>query len=684
MKNKKFFFISFLLMLIFIQSCKKDFDKIISPSWEPTLISPLFRSSITLNNILEPDSNLIYNEDSTIKIIYSEDSLFSISADDIFEIPSQKTETKTFKLKELEIESSDFTKKILLDSILVYLDQQAQDSLNSNAGSVNYFPPISLISPYNFTIKTSNNFNFVEYSQGYFLLSLTDSLPVSIRDVVINIIDYSNGNTIHTFNFPLIESYATVSDSFNLEGLTISNTLTTKIESFTSQGSFSEKILINLNDGIFARALTKNVKVVSGEAKIPEQLISSKTDIIDFDVSNSAELKQINLSSAYIYYDYFSDIQSEISLELKLKSATINGEVPTFNIDIIPGQSNNQIIDISNIIIDLTTDSINAFNSLPIEYTIIFDSSSTIIPFDTSNFISINFIIDDLKFSYAKGYFGKYSVNLDQDTLDMDIDFFNNFEGGLKLDEPKIKFEYTNSIGVPISVKPFITGISKNNNIQNLNKDTIFFNYPQEMGQTINDSIIIDKTNSDIVDLIAISPSIIKYSADAYSNTFGSRDNFIYDSSAFNIGISLDLPLKLSTGNLVFQDTLVDINFEADDFEDFQEVSMFVNTLNGFPLGMDINIIMIDSINHSPIDTLTISTLDPAIIDANGKVNEAAENNITITLTKENFNNLEKTENLILKARINTSNYQEEKAVELYTYYSLNYNIGIQAHIKID
>ena len=681
MRQKKYYIFLALLILIFIQSCKKDFNKITNPTWEPTLISPILKTNLTLYNLLEPDSNLIYNEDSTIKIIYSEDSLFSISADDVFEIADQSEQKDTFKLKEIEIENFSFKENVLLSSIISYLNQEAQDSINSNAGTIAVFPPMLLQSPYSFNFNSANNYNFITYSAGYLLFSITDSLPVSLNDLEFNLIDAENGNIIHTFNFPLIEPYATLTDSFNLAGLTISNTLTTEIQSLTSPGSYPEEVPINLDDGVVVKAMTKNIKVVSGEAKIPEQLISSKTTNIDFDISDSAELKQISLSSAFIHYHYFSSIQSKISLELKLTSATINGEIPSFNIDVYPGESGTQTIDISNIIIDLTTDTIQPYNILPFEYKLIINSSATMIPFDTSNFISFDFVLDNLRFSYVKGYFGKYNVNIDEDTLDMNIDFFNNFEGGLKLDNPKIKFDYTNSIGVPISLKPFMTGISKHNNIQNLNKDTIHFNYPEEVGQIINDSIIIDKTNSDIVDLIAISPSTITYSANAFSNNFGSRNNFIYDSSEFTIGISMDLPLKLSTGNLVFQDTL-DINFEAGDYEDLEEVSMFINTLNGFPLGLDINIIMIDSINHAPIDTISTNRLEPAIVDENGKVIEATESNITISLNKENFNNLEKTENLILKARINTSNYEEEQAVTLYTFYSINFNIGIKAHIK--
>ncbi len=685
MKNKNipiFLITTAIFILIFLtQSCKKDLNlnKVVNPQWKPYIVFPLVKTKLTLYNLLKPDSNLIFKPDSSIKVIYS-NSLNSIVAGDIVKIPDQNSDSEEFHLGEIKIKDFSFNSNVNLDTLKKYFSQEVQDSINANAGDSSIFPALQLINPYNFNILPIDEYNTLTFSQGYLIFSITDSLPVALNNIKIYLKNTSDNSIIDSLNIPTIEPSSTKTDSINLSGTTMSNDLTAEMTNLSSPGSYPDSVLINLDNRIYISAHSHNVKVISGEAKIPSQILYSETHNITFDVKDSAQLKHINFSFAKINYSIQSDIQTSFDIKLKLLSSNINGSIPINIFKLNPNDSSSKTWDLSGINIDLTTDSLIPYNTIPVEYELSIDSSETIIPFDSSNFVSINSILNNLTFSFIDGYFGKKNIDIDPDSIDFNIDFLQKIQGGLILDNPKIKLSYTNSIGIPLAAKFDFTGKSISGNTENLNKDTIYFNYPTQSGDIINDSVIIDKNNSNIVNLISISPNSIYYSGSAAINTFGSPDNFIADTSKINIGFDIDLPLVLSISNLIFQDTM-DMKYNGDDFDNFDSVFIYINAINGFPLKTNLNLIVLDSLTSQPLDTIIANTLEPATIDEQGKVVEPKENNLTIQLNKKTFDNITSSDRMIIRAKMSTPNNEQGKAVTIYTYHSINVNIGIKVKI---
>ena len=67
-----------LLVSILLFSCRKVMEK---PSWDTELLAPLVDASMNINNIL-PDSILMANPDSSMKIVFNND-LYKIDIDSL-------------------------------------------------------------------------------------------------------------------------------------------------------------------------------------------------------------------------------------------------------------------------------------------------------------------------------------------------------------------------------------------------------------------------------------------------------------------------------------------------------------------------------------------------------------------------------------------------------------------------
>lgn len=76
------FFVALVVVITLSFSCRKAMEK---PSWDVDILSPLVKTTLTLNDLL-PDSILQVNPDSSIKLVYST-TVFTIDTDSLFKIP---------------------------------------------------------------------------------------------------------------------------------------------------------------------------------------------------------------------------------------------------------------------------------------------------------------------------------------------------------------------------------------------------------------------------------------------------------------------------------------------------------------------------------------------------------------------------------------------------------------------
>lgn len=358
----------------------------------------------------------------------------------------------------------------------------------------------------------------------------------------------------------------------------------------------------------------------------------------------------------------------------------------------------------------------NYNNSLPVITNNTFDLSGYTFSFGTDNKLNINFSItvyadanpnnspytlnlneafQDIKFHKIFGYVGKRSFSINQDSVDFDI-YQNNIDGSIQLEDPKLNIYIRNAYGMPINVNftkldakssvnpPYIVPITGSGLPNPLLIQAPTF---AQIGQSILTKISLSKTNSTIVQAVNLSPNYLDFLVEALSNPNGNPatdQNFVIDSSKFEVDIEAELPLFGSASGFKLQDT-VDFDL-GDDIDEVEWVILKVYTSNGFPLDVSMQIYFADSLGNK-LDSL-LTSIDQIISSGivgpapSYKVITPTEKHLSIQIDQKKMDNLLKAEKLIILANLSTTNNGSDK-VKIYSDYEIDVKLGVQAKGKI-
>lgn len=242
-------------------------------------------------------------------------------------------------------------------------------------------------------------------------------------------------------------------------------------------------------------------------------------------------------------------------------------------------------------------------------------------------------------------------------TIDLNIkEIINGISGSFQILNPLIKFNYTNSFTDPVTINMDVTGVGKTGNV-NLNLAPFAVALPVAPAQSVNSAYIIDKTNSNLSQVISFLPESLKYSGSAVLNISGSHNLL---ASRLTGSLEVVIPMELRVSNLQYADT-VD-NFLKDDSnnpvnpENFHFMSMKVTAQNGFPFGVSMSISAYNSSTKTKLNTVNAGKIiEPAPVDANGKATGYTESSPDIELTKDFFTSAGKSDKIIFTFTIVTT-----------------------------
>ena len=170
-----------------------------------------------------------------------------------------------------------------------------------------------------------------------------------------------------------------------------------------------------------------------------------------------------------------------------------------------------------------------------------------------------------------------------------------------------------------------------------------------------------------------------------YFNDFSTGRNFIGS-------VMVEIPLQLRINNLQFTDTTD--NFLADAFKDNKNISwsdfklfrVDFDVQNGYPLGIKIEMDLVDSLSHTVISTSgPTELLSPASIDPGGKSISEKESKTSLEFSKEFFDSISKSDKIIFRFTMNTTG-DGASDVKIYSDYRLSFraSLVIQPDIKFD
>jgi hypothetical protein len=200
------------------------------------------------------------------------------------------------------------------------------------------------------------------------------------------------------------------------------------------------------------------------------------------------------------------------------------------------------------------------------------------------------FNIKDFQFQFVKGFLGVDTFDVPRDTIKMD--FFENWrQGEVRFEDPKMKITLDNSFGLPVRsfarVADVISINGQHLSLKSALTKGIDINYPKlnEIGQSKRTSVILDKNNSNLADIINLNPVAIDYDIDGITNPDPAlkQTGFMTDTSAFKLQMEIDLPIYGTAKNFVINDTF---SIDLSQYTNVNFAELKIITDNGMPIDL--------------------------------------------------------------------------------------------------
>ena len=653
------------------------------------MVTPIANVKLTLGDLIPEEGTVIYDDDNFIRLAYREDNIFSFSTDSIIDFSNQEGLNEYYDFNDLDLDDFndefDYTLEQVLTSdptiqffaeaagIEIPFTQEQQIS----GGVLNVLS--SELDGLGQTTIELNQFNNISFINGNLTIGIQNNLPVGIENIDIELL--TGLDDIGLLQFSNIEVGETQYMSSDLSGKSIDNNISSNFLQLNLQEvDPMNEYLITPNTGIKIFFIIEDINVSNVTMSFDDQSLTDYETLIDFELENGEQIHNLELLTGKIIYNISSSIDSDLSFKLTLPSATIDGEMFE-SVQIVSSGNNSTYgeIDISDVIIDLTSDFTQPYNKIPIHFEVFIDSGNELITLTNEDYAEVNFSFSDLSIKYADGYFGDYEIDLGGDIVDIDLQIFEDFDSGLILDDPQFIIRVFNSVGVGASINAGLNAFSPNldNAIFSFNE---IIESPSSVGGVIEQSWVYDKNNSTIENIIALPPQQIEYFGSANLNGSSSGNlNFITSDSKMTLGVEVDFPMSLNIANISLKDTIV-IN-EIENVNNIESLSLFMNIDNGFPLDTKLDILLRDSVSNVTFDTLEIANFSSGITDDNGYLLESYFSKNQFNLNNNQIENLSRSNQLVLDVTLNT---EENKSIKLYSDYEFLVSIGMLINLNLD
>ncbi len=396
-----------------------------------------------------------------------------------------------------------------------------------------------------------------------------------------------------------------------------------------------------------------------------EQEVTTEEKLV---LPNSAYAERAIVKKGSITANVQSSFKHDCKVYITYPGITKNG-IPLIDSFIIiyngSTQTINRVTDLVGYEVDFTK---NGATNNTLEYTVKANITRNLAnPVSTTDNITATETIKLDEYSRIEGYFGELDL-LTLDEVNVLSLFDKNVEGQVFVNNPKLFIDVTNTVGMPITGKVkeiFVTSGSgiKVPIILDQFADTFSVNYTTTIGQSAKTQYIIDKTNSNIDEILSTAPQSIKYVIDFTANK-GNKPtpNILYDYSSIRVGSFFEIPFDAKIFNYVVESNApfnlsnIDGDLDTANFRvEFAEV--FNNIKSTIPLNGFVQIYFEDSITGTIYDSLynTPFVMPGAKIDATGSVIAPSEELVNSYIDGDKFNRIKKSNRYRLRVRLRTS-----------------------------
>lgn len=300
--------------------------------------------------------------------------------------------------------------------------------------------------------------------------------------------------------------------------------------------------------------------------------------------------------------------------------------------------------------------------------------------------LTFDFTYANQTFSVVYGKFGQDTLQLGSEELA--IDFFQDLEPGIILDAPTLRFNFTNSFGVPMAVD-FSSLAAEGSVVQDTVYLTGIITTPENLPEipaapdptTFSTSAFeISSVNSNIRDLFATSPARLFFDVVGLSNYYdpnNTESNFVSTGNEVEAIIDIEMPLSLRLED--YQKAFRFNLSEGLDLDNIDSAFLRVITINELPFSGEL---ALEIQNANEEVTFTIPervVVTTPIINVNGLVEDARGATADIPLSPEALDSLATGSYLNMVLTMNTPKTltSNEIYVKVLADYEIDIKVGL-------
>jgi len=311
--------------------------------------------------------------------------------------------------------------------------------------------------------------------------------------------------------------------------------------------------------------------------------------------------------------------------------------------------------------------------------------------------VSFSFGLKDIIFNQVEGYLGQQTIPLPEDSVAINLFQFTDEQstsnsGNFAFTDPGITLEFDNSMTLPIRVNVAKMALSRSDNGQQSSivfnggfQNPFSINYPLVPTENRQTSVVIDRTNSNLKDLISPVNKKCHFKFDVITNPTGNTGrNKFSNTSKLGVKANITLPMAGYGYNWILADTTnLGVSFNAE--ESLKSGLIRLNIDNNFPMDVDLQVYFLDGTN-TVVDSLFDNGkqfLKSPPLDATGKVIGSVYSSKDIPADATKMKNLTGSAKIAVVAKIQTADAQNHKEVRIYESNYIAVKMGVKAELSI-
>lgn len=387
--------------------------------------------------------------------------------------------------------------------------------------------------------------------------------------------------------------------------------------------------------------------VSNGTILLPEDLLLSMDDVLNLDLEEGYALEEL-VTSMNLNYS-FSKMPFDYQVALVLENVK-DGNTP-LKIE----ESVNRTISRNHSYANLLFDMGATPNKIAYRLAVVIPKGQTI-TLTPDLKINLEFGLNRFYFDKIAGTMPLLTVDIPEDSFRMNVDFLNELSGSFRFADPRLDLTVANrGIGVPLELKMDFTAYGEGGKSVVFKGDPLKFSGNPLNTTTVTERKGYNKENSNIAELLSLPPTDrIEYGGVVNVNSDGGKVVLFRNAKA-NVDVNIEIPLSLTADSLVYRDTIKDIS-KIDDVEKIKAAALLLKVVNGIPLQVTLDKLVLTDRYNQPIDTVIIKkgTLEAAEDKGTSIVTKASS--IEVVLSEKNIKSLGRLNNIILLIKASTAN----------------------------